>query len=247
MKELLPRDLFQKNPELFRVDDKGNRNPDANCCPHSDRALEVIAENAITVAKVLRPTTGRFFFWGDDGEPWCSCRECKRLMPSDQALLIENRVVRALRGIELKASLAHLAYANTLSPPKRVKPEPGVFLEYAPIKRRYDIPYKQQSSPGQPDALSALDANLELFPAETAQVLEYWLDVSRFSGWKRPAINLPWRRDVVESDIATYGSRGIRHITIFGVYIDADYRKRFGEPTFIDEYGAILAAFRSPK
>ena len=125
-----------------------------------------------------------------------------------------------------------------------MKPEPGIFLEYAPIKRRYDIPYKQQTAPDQPDALSALDANLKVFPADSAQVLEYWLDVSRFSGWKRPAVKLPWRRDVLESDLATYGSRGIRHVTSFAVYVDAEYRQRFGEPTFINEYGAILSAFR---
>jgi len=109
MKELLPRSLFQKNPEFFRLDEKGNRNPDPNCCPHSERALEVIAEKAVAVAKVLRPTTGRYFYWGDDGQPWCSCRECKGLIPSDQALLIENRIVHALRQIDPNARLAHLA------------------------------------------------------------------------------------------------------------------------------------------
>jgi hypothetical protein len=173
MKELLPRRLFEKYPELFRLDEKGNRSPDANCCPHSGRALEVIAEKAVAVAQVLRPTTSRYFYWGDDGQPWCSCRECTGLIPSDQALLVENAILRALHGIEPTARLAHLAYANTLSPPRAVKPVPGIFLEYAPIKRRYDMPYKQQTAPGQPDALSALDANLEVFPADTAQVLEY--------------------------------------------------------------------------
>jgi hypothetical protein len=49
---------------------------------------------------------------------------------------------------------------------------------------------------------------------------------------------------VVESDIATYGSRGIRHVTSFAVYVDAEYRQRYGEPTFVDEYGAMLSAFR---
>ena len=129
----------------------------------------------------------------------------------------------------------------------RVKPEPGVFLEYAPIKRRYDTPYEKQSEPGQPDALSALDANLRVFPADTAQVLEYWLDVSRFSQWKRPAVKLPWRRDVVEADVATYAARGIRHVTSFAVYVDADYRRKHGEPTFIAEYGAALAGDRSAR
>jgi hypothetical protein len=244
MRELLPRSRFTKNPEFFRRDEKGNRNPDANCCPHSDRALELIAENAVRIAKALRPTTGRYFYWGDDGRPWCSCPECKGLVPSEQALLVENRIVRALQTIDLRATLAHLAYTNTLSPPKVVKPDRGIFLEYAPIRRRYDIPYKQQTAPGHPDALSALDANLEVFPAETAQVLEYWLDVSRFSGWRRPAVRLPWRRDILESDLETYGSRGIRHITSFAVYVDAEYRRRYGEPDFIREYGETLSGLR---
>ncbi len=244
MKELLPRRLFEKNSEFFRMDGKGDRNPDANCCVHSDAALNVIAENAVAIAQRLRPTTGWHFFWGDDGQPWCSCSECKGLIPSEQALLIENRVLRALRGIDPRASLAHFAYTNTVPPPRAVKPESGVFLEYAPIKRRYDIPFEKQTDPGQPDALSSLDANLKVFPADTARVLEYWLDVSRFSGWKRPAVKLPWRRDVMKADLASYASRGIRHVTSFAVFVDADYRKRYGEPGFIDEYGKELEGYR---
>ena len=160
-------------------------------------------------------------------------------------MLFENHLVRALRGLDPDAALAHLAYANTLTPPRKVKPEPGIFLEYAPIKRRYDLPYEKQTAPHQPDALSALDANLEVFPARTAQVLEYWLDVSRFSGWKRPAVKLPWRRDVLEADLSTYAARGIRHVTSFAVYVDADYRRRHGEPGFLGEYGESLRRFRS--
>ncbi|MFO0891146.1 MAG: DUF4838 domain-containing protein [Isosphaeraceae bacterium] len=241
MRELLPRALFEKNPEFFRLDQNGDRNPDANCCAHSERALGVIAENAVSIARVLRPTTGRYFYWGDDGQPWCCCRNCKGLSPSEQALRIENRIVRALRAVDPRARLAHLAYTNTLKPPKAVKPDRGIFLEYAPIRRRYDLPYAKQTARDEPDPLSALDANLEVFGAETAQVLEYWLDVSRFSGWKRPAVKLPWRPDVLEADLATYRSRGIRHITSFAVFVDADYLRRYGEPGFIAEYGAVLA------
>ena len=40
--------------------------------------------------------------------------------------------------MDSKASLAHLAYANTLTPPEKVNPVEGVFLEFAPINRRYD-------------------------------------------------------------------------------------------------------------
>jgi hypothetical protein len=112
------------------------------------------------------------------------------------------------------------------------------------IHRRYDLPYEKQNGPAGSDALSSLEANLEVFPADTAQVLAYWLDVSRFSGWKRPAVKLPWRRDVVEADLATHGSRGIRHVTSFAVYVDADYLKRYGELDFIQDYGKALSTFR---
>jgi len=240
MGELLPRNLFLKDKSPFRMNEKGERVSDANLCVHSTTALEIAAENALKFAGSLQPTTSRYFFWGDDGQPWCRCDRCRGLTDSDQALMFENHLIKALRKIDSKASLAHLAYANTLSPPRTMKPELGIFLEYAPIKRRYDISYNHQTAPDQQDALSALDANLKVFPADSAQVLEYWLDVSRFSGWKRPAVKLPWRRDVLESDLATYGSRGIRHVTSFAVYVDAEYRRMYGEPDFIQEYGDAL-------
>jgi hypothetical protein len=239
MKELLPRDLFKNHPELFRMNDKGERTPDVNCCVHSERALEVIAENAVLIAKVLRPPTSRYFYWGDDGKPWCVCPKCRGLTPSEQALVVENRICRALRGSDPKAQLAHLAYSNTLQPPRQIKPADGVFLEYAPINRRYDIPYDQQLK--QRDGLESLDANLQVFPRDTAQVLEYWLDVSRFSRWKRPGVKLPWKKDVFLADVETYRKRGIRHVTTFAAWIDADYKKRFGDLDFIAEYGAGLS------
>jgi hypothetical protein len=240
MRELLPRSLFGKNPDFFRMNHKGDRVADANCCVHSNRALEVIAENAVRLAEALRPTTGRYFLWGDDGQPWCLCPRCRDLSPTDQAVLIENRMVQALRKPDAKARIAHLAYMNTLPPPKKVKPGEGVFLEYAPINRGYDTPYERQKGPKVADGIHALDANLEVFPRETAQVLEYWLDVSRFSRWKRPAVRLSWDRGVFEADVAAYRRRGIRHVTSFAAWIDADYKKRFGNLVFIAEYGEGL-------
>jgi len=241
MKELLPRDLFAKDPSLFRVDDRGEHVSDANCCVHSARALEIIAENALRIAKTLRPTTGRHFYWGDDGAPWCRCAKCKLLSDSEQALVLENALLSALRRADPKAQLAHLAYANSLLPPKQVRPAEGIFLEYAPIRRRYDTPYAKQRGADAADGIAALEENLKVFPAATAQVLEYWLDVSRFSGWKRPSKKLPWNRDVFLADVETYASLGIRHVTTFAAWVDADYRKRFGEPTFIREYGEGFA------
>lgn len=164
IKELLPRELFAKNPELFRMNEKGERTADANCCVHSERALEIIAGGAAAIGRALRPTTGRYFYWGDDGKPWCGCPRCRELSPSEQALVVENRICRRLREADPEAQLAHLAYVNSLAPPRKIKPDQGVFLEYAPIRRRYDQAFDQQRGPLAAEGLDALDANLEVFP-----------------------------------------------------------------------------------
>jgi hypothetical protein len=239
MLELLPRTLFEKDPALFRMNEEGERTPDANLCVHAEQALEIVVENAVAIGRALRPTTGRYFLWGDDGRAWCRCPRCQGLSDSDQALLLANRLLSALRREDPNAQVAHLAYLNTLWPPTQVRPEPGVFLEYAPIRRRHDMPYAGQHAPEIADPLEALDANLDIFDRASAQALEYWLDVSRFSHWKRLTTQIPWDRAVFAADLDAYGGRGLRHVTTFAAHLDADYVAAFGEPP-LEEYGAEL-------
>ena len=242
MSDLLPRELFGQEPDLFRMDKQGRRTPQFNCCPSSVRALEIIASRAAEYARLLQPTTGRYYFWPDDVPDWCCCELCRKYNPSDQALLIENAIVRELRRLrDAQATLSHLAYDPTLVAPALVQPEPGIFLEFAPIRRAYDRPFAEQTDPAQADRLDALDANLKVFAADTAQVLEYWLDVSRFSKWERPAVKLPWQPEVVRADLEAYAARGIRNITSFAVYLDADYARLHGAPwEVIADYGKAM-------
>src|SRR5262249_34067703 len=58
MGELLPRALFDREPSLFRQDENGNRTPDSNLCIHSEKALEIVAQNALAICTLLHPTTG---------------------------------------------------------------------------------------------------------------------------------------------------------------------------------------------
>ncbi|MBX3438436.1 MAG: DUF4838 domain-containing protein [Planctomycetaceae bacterium] len=252
--DLLPRDLFAKHPDMFRMNDDGVRIPDANCCAHSREGLEVICENALKYAHLLRPTTHRYFYWLDDVAPTCRCPRCNPLSDCEQAVLVENAILEGLRTVDPEASLSHLAYVGTLPPPKQVTPDRGLFLEFAPIERSWTHPLAERDATGRSgrgrpkpshgQTLDILDANLEVFPRETAQVLEYWLDSSLHSQWKRPAQRVPWNREILRSDLDEYGSRGIRHITSFAAWIDADYVERFGSPDFVTEYGAELARAR---
>jgi hypothetical protein len=248
MGDLLPRNLFRRDPTMFRANEQGERVADWNLCVHSKAAIEVVCENAQKYAQLLRPTTGRYFYWIDDARPMCHCRKCRELSDSDQALLLENHMLQALRRIDARATLAHLAYRNTYRPPTQVQPVKGIFLEFAPIDRRYDLPFRQRDvrdrgyTHGQ--MLDDLDANLEVFGSDTAQALEYWLDESRFlRRQNRPPtdrIEIPWVRDLFRDDLNTYAKRGIRHVTTFAVKVDGQYVKQFGQPP-LEEYGADLS------
>jgi hypothetical protein len=245
MSDLLPRALFDRDPTMFPMNEKGDRARDYNLCVHSRAAVEVVRENARKYTGVLRSTTGRYFYWIDDGQPMCRCPKCRGLSDSDQALLLEHHVLEAIREVDSRATLAHLAYSRTLTPPTQIKPKPGIFLEFAPIERRYDVPLGRREARGVGGAphgklLDALEANLEWFGRAGAQALEYWLDLSRFSGWKRQNVRrLPWHEDVFLDDLQTYARRGVRHVTTFAAWVDGDYVKRFGDPP-LDRYGAGL-------
>ncbi len=249
MSDLLPRALFDKDPTMFPLTDKGDRVRDYNLCVHSPAALDVVAENAIKYTKILRATTSRYFYWIDDGRPMCRCPKCRGLSDSDQALLLEHHVLRAIRQVDPQAKLAHLAYARTLPPPTQIKPAAGIFLEFAPIERKYDVPFRQRELPrggslAHGRLLDALDANLAWFGRDGAQTLEYWLDLSRFSGWKRQNVKaIPWHDGVFRDDLRTYAERGVRHVTTFAAWVDGDYVKRFGDPP-LEAYGAGFRPWR---
>jgi hypothetical protein len=213
-------------------------------CVSSIRALDLAAEKAVAISRVLRPTTGRYFLWGDDGATWCRCPKCKELSDSDQALIVENRLLRSLRGIDGKACLAHLCYENTFPAPAKVKPDLGVFLEFAPLSL-YGGKHSKDAD-GRARAMAILDANLAVFSRDTAQVLEYWLDCSAWSGWKKPAVELTFEREGSAADLREYRARGIRHITTFAVYMDAEYAGRYGMGP-VREYGNAIMNGRHEK
>ena len=251
MAELLPRELFAEDSTMFRMDENGRRTPDANLCVHSAKALTIVAQNAAALAQKLKPGNHRYYFWLDDNAPTCFCPLCREFSPSEQALIAENAMLREIRRADPKAKLAHLAYSHFMDPPRKVTPEDGIFLEFAPIYRSWDAPLTDEDvlcPRGYPvtngDNLRWLEANLEIFDASEAVVLEYWTDASLFSRWKRPAVELPWNVDVCASDLATYARYGIENVSSFAVYMDAEYFEHFPSTRPIEEYGSLLKSFR---
>ena len=82
-----------------------------------------------------------------------------------------------------------------------------------------------------------------MFGRNGAQALDYWLDNSRFYGWRAPFGELPFYRSVLSQDAAFYRKRGFEVITTFACCLGEDYVGRYGLPPLID-YASLLTEAR---
>ncbi len=226
---LLPVSEFEARPEWFRMKETGERVTDFNFCVTNEQALDYVVERAAEVAKKLYRSTDRYFFWMDDhNDSACHCPNCSRLSPSDQQLLVMNRIVKRLRQDNPNAKLVYLAYHACIDAPTEIKPEDGIFLEYAPISRDFHRPVSEsaQSEP--------LERLLAVFGKQDAKVLDYWYDNSLFSKWKKPPQPFEVDAAVLEADFAYYRGLGFEDIGCFACYLGKDFEELYGAPDISD-------------
>ena len=228
MSLLLPRELFGAHPEYFRLDENGARNADYNCCASNGDALDIISQNAYELALKLPATTHRYCFWLDDvRDKCCRCPDCARLSVSDQALAVYNAVQRGVRRADPLGLQSYLAYCGAVELPQKVVPEDGIYLEYAPFDRDFHKPMSDAAN--EKSANNARDL-AAFFGAESGKVLEYWLDNSMFSGWKKPPKELHADAELIKRDLEFYDKLGFGTVTTFACYLGADYETLWGTP-----------------
>lgn len=224
---LAPRELFSAHPDYFR-EANGARTPDYNFCVSSDEMLRTVANRAAELVSKLDYSSHDYYLWQDDvdgGE--CGCEKCRTLSASDQSLIVANAIADELRRFDSSARVCHLAYLGTLTPPKSVKPAPGVFLEYAPMKRDRSIPVWEDET-----VKRELDALFTVFEPGEAKILEYWYDNSMFSNWKKPPKKFTPDNERIAKEIDFYRSLGVGNVTSFACYLGADYEALYGAPDF---------------
>ncbi len=223
---LLPRELYATHPEYFRLEG-GKRDPLCNLCVSNTEALELLTDNAVAFAKKLYRSRPYYYLWMDDTRAkYCTCEACSRLTISDQQMLVVNRMAEKLRSAIPGAKLCFLAYHGTETPPTQIKPEKGVFLEYAPMNRDFEAPAASVPQAAK-DNITKL---MEVFGKEDATVLEYWYDNSMFSKWTKPPKAFTPRNDLIPGDLRWYESLGFDHIASFACYLGEDYVNLYGEP-----------------
>ncbi len=228
---LLPADMFFAHPDWFRQNAEGIRTSDKNCCATNKDALAFMAKRAADTARQLYRSSHRYYFWMDDAvDSACHCPACCAYTPSEQQMLVMNALLSGIKTVDPEASLAFLAYADCKLPPENVKPDAGIFLEYAPMDRDFHIAMSDPASEKNTLQCTYPAALFACFGKENAKVLEYWLDNSMFSGWKKPPKAFVPNAAVIAADAVYYRERGFTDISTFACYLGADYRALHGMP-----------------
>lgn len=224
---LLPRELFSDHPEYFRMNEEGERVPDYNFCVSNPEGLEIVAARAAELTKKLYRSRHAYYFWMDDirGKN-CHCPQCRKLSVAEQQLTALNRMQKELRKTVPDAKMAHIAYLDCIDVPRAVKPEEGIFLEFAPIEKYKDRPDRVREE----EERRMMPLLLDYFGREDAKVLEYWLDNSLFSHWKKPPKPFSADPEKVKAEILDYAEAGFSLIATFGCYLGEDYEALYGEP-----------------
>lgn len=239
---LLPRSFFKLHPEWFRVNDKGERVNDWNLCVSNREALSFLETSAYKLALLLRQKSHYYYIWSDDCvNSVCYCDRCRRYGGADQNMIIMKHVLKGLKRYDQEAKLSFLSYQDS-SDVLTIQPDQDMFLEFAPIGRNH-AKALDGNDEANVKARKTLEELLKIFPAETTQILEYFLDVSLFCQWKREnAKALDLDAEKLGRDISYYASLGVGGITTFSGFMDGEWRAKYGDGD-IRLYGKALDEF----
>jgi len=211
---LLPRDRFEKSPDLFPAGEDGARLARGNLCVSNPAAMELVCEGALAYVREHRENH-LLHIWGADvwAGGWCRCGKCRELPPQIQYMKVVNSIAAALAADSTTPPVAYLAYHDTLEPHRGLKPLDNVWFEWAPRERCYSHAIDDAVCEINPRYLESLKRYIEIF-AGRGHVFEYYADAILFGGlgFATPA--------VVAKDLRAYRALGLTSVSCltFGAF-----------------------------
>lgn len=201
---LLPRRLFKREPELFRMAE-GERKKDRNFCASNPRTLEIVTSNFAAFVRA-HPEVRVFHFWPDDlpGGGWCSCPACSGLSPTAQSLAAARALARVLERERPDARLSFLAYHDTedsLGGGAAVPLPPNLELLWAPRKRSWARGYGDPASTLNSGSRERYESAADAAQGGVA-IFEYWEDAILFKA------SVPPLSRSMAADLAYYAALG---------------------------------------
>lgn len=174
---LLPRSLFDTNPDYFRMDPTGKRMPNGNFCASNKDALALVAENAVTHLKE-HPYSHNLEIWGEDVRDgsWCYCPECSRMTVQDQYLTVCNAVAKKVKEAGYTIDIDAIAYHDSIEPDVTITPEPNLKMMWAPRERSYGHALNDMGSDRNQWYRECFEKWAEIFGPKNMDLFEYYND-----------------------------------------------------------------------
>lgn len=181
--DMVKRTLFEQDPALFRVDTRGQRNPDYNICASNPAALRLLSDTTYDFVRFLQQKSHRYHLWTDDAADYplgaiCHCDKCKHISGADQNVLLSRAILEGIRRYDPQAKLSYLVYGDTDAPPTLPVSPNDFFMEFAPYHREHLRPLGEGEINASYRRL--LQQMYDVFPREETEILEYWLSRSYF-------------------------------------------------------------------
>lgn len=128
LSRLVPRTLFLRNKELFRMRE-GKRTSDFNFCPTNPDTIRLLQKNAAEWFARF-PEASAFHFWPDKAREnsWCACPSCRAFSPWEQALIATNAMADSLAQVRPGAWISCKGAREDDTEFASVKPRPNVRL-----------------------------------------------------------------------------------------------------------------------
>lgn len=216
-RDLLPRKLFQRKPDLFRMgqpeDFGGKRIADYNSCAAHPESRKIIRESFRSqVLEAHSSGCHALHLWPDDlpGGGWCLCPHCRGIAPSDQAMLAMRNLAEVVSQEKLPMRVPMLAYHDTVRPAWDVPPTKETFLLFAARERCYGHRLSDPSCARNRYYMRALAGWMAKYKGiDDAHTFEYYSDQILFRGLH------PYIPAVIAGDMEDYQRVGIEsHMTL---------------------------------
>lgn len=143
-----PEQYFAPHPEYFMLDDKGNRSKQQLCTTNPD-VINIATQSVLRVLKE-HPNSEIISVSKNDGGGTCLCPNCKAIDDAEGSnagslLYLVNRVAEAVEKEHPQVVVSTLAYLETVTPPKTVKPRANVAIQLCTDNCMWAHPSRRRS------------------------------------------------------------------------------------------------------
>jgi len=202
-----PDQYFQEHPEYFSEHD-GVRRPVQWCLTNPD-LLQLVIQR---VREELRRDPGGevISVSHNDGKGYCQCDRCRAVNEAEgteagTTLSFVNAVAQAIEEEFPRARISTLAYLDTFTPPKTIRPRHNVVIQMCTDSHAWDHPFLPVTE------TEELQGAMKAW-ADVGAVMHIWDYTVNISHYLNPMPNMR----VVEQNIRFYLEQGVRGVMLQG-------------------------------